>query len=451
MPSRVAGGDFRERHFLERVTAWNGVSFLLVFAALFPAIVAFGILYLQAPSVPYQDDYGAILAFAADYEQLPTFGAKVLDIATEQSNEYKLGFEHFIVACELELTRHLNFAFLTALGNLFLLPIAYLLWLTCQEDEIATTRSLLQFLPISLVFFALTYWENLDWAMTGLQNTPVILFSLLAIYLLTSTRRYPLLACLAAALAAFSSANGFLLGPLGLLILLPRRAYALALAWCASFAVPLAAYLYHYTPTAAPSMHRFFYITRPVFFLAFLGGLVPFRWAAALLGTMLLSIFLLALRLRFDRTNPVGFYFAVWIVATGMLVAWVRGAVSFSTASRYSIYSNLMLIFCYSFLSRYLFSRSPTFSRRRFYTTSVVIAVGICLVADISAYKKLAARRRMVLSGIEFYRANPEVNSPMVDPLVEKTVPREKALERAILTQAIQKHIYTLPPEQEIH
>jgi hypothetical protein len=451
MPSRVAGGDFRERHFLERVTAWNGVSFLLVFAALFPSIVAFGILYLQAPSVPYQDDYGAILAFAADYEQLPTFGAKVLDIATEQSNEYKLGFEHFIVACELELTRHLNFAFLTALGNLFLLPIAYLLWLTCQEDEIATTRSLLQFLPISLVFFALTYWENLDWAMTGLQNTPVILFSLLAIYLLTSTRRYPLLACLAAALAAFSSANGFLLGPLGLLILLPRRAYALALAWCASFAVPLAAYLYHYTPTAAPSMHRFFYITRPVFFLAFLGGLVPFRWAAALLGTVLLSIFLLALRLRFDRTNPVGFYFAVWIVATGMLVAWVRGAVSFSTASRYSIYSNLMLIFCYSFLSRYLFSRSPTFSRRRFYTTSVVIAVGICLVADVSAYKKLAARRRMVLSGIEFYRANPEVNSPMVDPLVEKTVPREKALERAILSQAIQKHIYTLPPEQEIH
>ena len=451
MPSRVAGGDFRERHFLERVTAWNGVSFLLVFAALFPAIVAFGILYLQAPSVPYQDDYGAILAFAADYEQLPTFGAKVLDIATEQSNEYKLGFEHFIVACELELTRHLNFAFLTALGNLFLLPIAYLLWLTCQEDEIATTRRLLQFLPISLVFFALTYWENLDWAMTGLQNTPVILFSLLAIYLLTSTRRYPLLACLAAALAAFSSANGFLLGPLGLLILLPRRAYALALAWCVSFAVPLAAYLYHYTPTAAPSMHRFFYITRPFFFLAFLGGLVPFRWAAALLGTVLLSIFLLALRLRFDRTNPVGFYFAVWIVATGMLVAWVRGAVSFSTASRYSIYSNLMLIFCYSFLSRYLFSRSPTFSRRRFYTTSVVIAVGICLVADVSAYKKLAARRRMVLSGIEFYRANPEANSPMVDPLVEKTVPREKALERAILSQAIQKHIYTLPPEQEIH
>ena len=35
-------------------------------------------------------------------------------IATAQSNEYKLGFEHLIVASEVELTRHLNFAFLTA-------------------------------------------------------------------------------------------------------------------------------------------------------------------------------------------------------------------------------------------------------------------------------------------------------------------------------------------------
>jgi hypothetical protein len=73
-------------------------------AALLPAIVAVGILCRQAPGLPYQDDYGAILGFAADYEQLPTWRAKLLDVATEQSNEYKLGFEHAILASELELT-----------------------------------------------------------------------------------------------------------------------------------------------------------------------------------------------------------------------------------------------------------------------------------------------------------------------------------------------------------
>ncbi len=412
-------------------------------AALLPAIVAVGILCHQAPGVPYQDDYGAILGFATDYVQLPTWRAKLLDVATEQSNEYKLGFEHATLACELELTRHLNFGFLTALGNLLLLPIAYLLWLIYRNEQVDTARRLLEFLPISFLFFALTYWENLDWAMTGLQNTPVILFSLLSIYLLASDA-FLLLACMSAMLAAFSSANGFLLGPVGLLILLPRRTYVGVLAWCASFAPPLAAYLYHYTYSVSP-MHRFFYVTRPMFFFAFLGCVVPFRWLAALLGALLLAVFVLAIRLRFDRVNPAGFYFTVWILATSLLVAWVRGAVGFSTASRYSIYSSLMLIFCYSFLVRYLPGRFAKLDRAHIYNVSIVLAAAVFSIANIGAYRHLQARRVMILKGIESYRANPEVNSPMIDPLVEKTVPREKADEQALLTRAIQAHIYTLP------
>lgn len=429
-------------------TARPGIIFFLVLAALLPAIVAVGLLWRLAPGAPYQDDYGAILGFAADYEQLPTWRAKLLDVATEQSNEYKLGFEHAVLASELELTHHLNFGFLTALGNLLLLPIGYLLWLTYRNEQIDTASRLLEFLPISFLFFSLTYWENLDWAMTGLQNTPVILFGLLSIYLLASGG--PLwLACLSALLAAFSSANGFLLAPVGLLILLPRRAYAGALAWCASFVLPLAAYLYHYTSSVSP-MHRFFYITRPMFFFAFLGCVVPFRWLAALLGALLLAVFVLAIRLRFDRVNPAAFYFTVWILATSLLVAWVRGAVSFSTASRYSIYSSLMLIFCYSFLLRYLPSRFAKLDRTLVYNISIVLAVVAFTIANIVAYRNLQARRDMILKGIELYRANPEVNSPMIDPLVEKTVPKEKAKEQALLTRAIQAHIYTLPAKQRV-
>jgi hypothetical protein len=455
MSSKVVGQDSGNRHVFERVRTRPGITFLLLFAVLFPAIAAYGILYRQALNVPYQDDYAAILGFAADYEQLPTLKTKVVNIATAQLNEYKLPFEHSIVASEMELTGHLNFAFLTALGDLFLLPIGYLLWRTYEADESDLNHRLLEFLPISFLFFSLTYWEALNFAMSGLQNIPVIFFSLLAIYLLLPrkmlrpTRARLLLACLAAALAACASANGFLLGPVGLLILLSRRAYAKSLAWCASFVVPLAAYLYHYRPVAH-FINKAYYIIRPVFFLGFLGCVVPFRWVAALLGIVVLTIVSLAVRYRFDRTNPVAFYFSLWIVASGSLVAWVRGASGFSVAPRYSIYSSLLLIFCYSFLAQYLSSRSSTFNRRRFYVTSVVIAVAICFMADVSACKKLGARRRSVLSGIEFYRAKPEVNSPMIDPVVAIVSPKEKDFEQAMLTNAIQKHIYTLPPKREI-
>ena len=440
---------------IQNVTAPPTINFLLVLAALLPAIVALGILYRQSLPFPFQDDYGTILAFAVGYDKSPTLQKKLLYIAAAQSNEYKLAFEHSIVASEIALTHQLNFGFLNTLGDLFLLPLGYLLWRTYQEDENDLVRSLLAFLPISFLFFSLTYWENLNWVTTGLQNIPVICFSLLAIYLLLPRNMAEppwtrlSLACLAAALAAFTSANGFLLGPLGLLILLPRRAYARSLVWCASFVIPLAAYLYQYTRVVHPGM-RTSYITRPLFFLAFLGcGAVPFRWPAAMLGVVIVGVFWLAVRSRFDRINPVAFYFTVWIVGTALLVAWVRGAVIFGIGSRYSIYSILVLIFCYSFLAQYLAGRWPTFNRKLFYAVCLGLSVCICLVADIHAYEKLGARRQMVLTGIEFYRADPEANSPIINQDLLKGFPAEREYEQRVLTYAIQRHLYTLPPNGE--
>ena len=423
------------------------ITVLLLLAALVPGIAAYAILFQQAFSAPYQDDYHAILAFAEEYQQLPTWKARILAIAAEQHNEYKLAFEHSVVAAELQLTRHLNFFFLSVLGDLSLLPIAFLLWRTWHQEESSLAQRLLKFLPISFLFFALTYWETLDWAMTGLQNTPVILFSLLAIYLLIPRRRlapqraHLSLACLAAALAAFTSANGFLLAPVGLLILLPRRSYAWALSWCASFALPLAAYLYHIIPVAHP-VNQYFYITRPLFFLAFLGGIIPSPTAAALLGLAIASVLILALRTRFDRMNPVASYFALWILLTAGVVAWVRGAVRFSVVSRYSIYSILLLIFCYGFLDHYLSTRSAPVARKWFYVTAIVGAVVFCVAADQHAWRKLAQRRHMVMEGIALYRANPALNSPMIDPHIKSAVPLEAEYERSVLSEAIHMGIY---------
>jgi hypothetical protein len=196
-------------------------------------------------------------------------------------------------------------------------------------------------------------------------------------------------------------------------------------------------------------MESALYIVRPLFFLAFLGcGAVPYRWPAAALGLGILGILWLAVRSRFDRVNPVAFYFTVWIVATALLVAWVRGASGFAIGSRYSIYSILLLIFCYSFLAQYLPNRWATFNKRRFYAACLVLSAGICFFADVHAYKKLAARRQMILAGIEFYRANPESNSPMNDPNLENSFETERVFERDTLTEAIQRHLYTLPAQE---
>ena len=422
---------------------------LLVFALLLPAIAAFAILFRQAFSAPYEDDYHAVLSFAAGYQSLPTWKQKLLAIAAAQHNEYKLILEHSVVAAELELARHLNLYLLAILGDLALLPIAYLLWQTYQEQDIDPTYRMLKLLPVSLLFFALIEWETLDWAMAGLQNIAVVAFVLLALYLLIPRKTFApsrtrmILACLAAALAAFTSANGFLLAPVGLLILFARRAYARALLWCVSFGIPLAAYLYHYVPVVEPR-HPYFFLTRPLFFLAFLGGVVPSRWVAALLGMVVITVLGLSLRSRFDLTNPVASYFTLWILATGVLVAWVRGAQGFSMSFRYSLYPVMLWIFCYSYISHNMAARAST-HRKWFYATATVAAAAFCFVADVHAYHKLAERRSMVLAGMVHYCANPALNSPSIDPLVARTIPHEPAFERSMLTESIQRGIYTDP------
>ena len=425
---------------------WLRVGLLL--AVFLPVVTAFSVLYKQRLSVPYHDDYGVILSFANEYGQLHGFTAKVLNIATTQNNDYKLGFVHFVIAMELELTGHLNFAFLVALGNSCLLAMAYLLWRVYRREAGALNEQLLEFLPISLLFFSLTYWESVNWAMAGLQNFSVIVFSLLAICFLVpkGTLSFPrlLLACISATLAAFSSANGFLLAPVGLLLLLRRQAFVASAVWCVSFGLPFAAYRYHYIPfhVSVHTMHRGSYVGKVCYYFAFLGCAIQQRWLAAILGFAIFGILVLAARSGFERTNPIPFYFSIWILLTAAPVAWLRQGI----ASRYSMYSLLLLIFGYWFLAQYLPTRSAAFSRKRLCAVSIVLTAVLCFASDILAYVNLGQRRQIVLSGIENYRANPAINSPMIFPEIREVAPEEEEFERATLTRAIAEHVYTLPP-----
>jgi hypothetical protein len=94
--------------------------------------------------------------------------------------------------------------------------------------------------------------------------------------------------------------------------------------------------------------------------------------------------------------------------------------------------------------------RLPRLTRKRLYVTFAVFSFLICLLADLHAYSKLSARRRMVLTGIELYRADPIANSPMIDENLLKGFPQEREWEQRALTRAIRTHVYLLPPPQKI-
>ena len=453
------------------------VTALLVVAVLAPAIGAFAILWSQAYAAPFQDDYSALLKFAGDFETLQSMKEKVLLIASAQHTEYKLVFEHTVVATELALTHRLSFQFLQSLGDLFLLTIGWLLWLTYGARESRLQARLADFLPASLIFFGLAYWETVDWAMAGLQNLPVVFFSLLSIYLLArwdgfvdskvpkgegvpphgrghfrgdsgpgvSPRRVVgrfAWACVAGALAAFSSANGFLVAVVGVWILLRRRRYWACVWWGASFVIPLAAYLYHYVKVPR-QVTGLYYVARPLEVFAFLGMAAGSFWGAIVAGFAVAAVVVWALRSGYVRVNPVAVYWTVWVLLSALPVAWVRGSTGVVIASRYSIYSCLMLVFCYAFLADRAETRRQGWGRM-FYPAALVVAVAFCWWKDAEAYRKLGERNEMIRAGMAHYKENPAVNSPLIDKFVIRNVPGEEEYERQELSRAIESGIYKL-------
>jgi hypothetical protein len=420
-----------------------------------PAVLAFLILYGQRLPFPYQDDYKALLAFVTQYVHASGLTARSLQIAVFEYNNYRLIFEHSVVAAQVELTHRVNFALLTALGDCFLLGIFVLLW--CSFGRKPTRNNLLHFFPVSLLFFSLSYWETLNWAEASLQNVPVIFFALAALYFLSPQSsaivRYGrfFLACIAALLSCCSSPNGFMLAPVGLLMLISLSRYRRAVLWCLIFVLPLSAYLCHPTKHA----ERYHFHLRQVFyFFAFLGGAFPLRFIAFTVGVTVLAVVVWAVRSGFVRKNPVLAFLSLWIVFTAGPVAAIRESVS----SRYSMYSLLMLICCYVFLlDRFEaaplgFEQRPLVRAVQQYFFEIVVICSLCFYIQMSfrAYRELHKRREMVIAGLKFYLENPQANSPQMDPLVDKLFPDEKLFELYMLNRAKAERIYTVPPENEI-
>jgi energy-coupling factor transporter transmembrane protein EcfT len=78
-----------------------------------------------------------------------------------------------------------------------------------RRDGSSLRCQLMEFLPISMLFFSLNYWETFNWAAPDLQNLSVILFSLLAIRVLSSGEEPPsptrlLVVCSSGVLSALS-------------------------------------------------------------------------------------------------------------------------------------------------------------------------------------------------------------------------------------------------------
>ncbi len=219
--------------------------------------------------------------------------------------------------------------------------------------------------PVALVLFSLVQWDNTLW---GFQIAWYIITLALAGTIFLLDRPVLTGAALAGAVAvaavgSFSSLQGLLIWPVGLVLLLQRRrSRNSVIIWVVAALIVAAVYVYHLAP-AHYSNHSFVF-THPLssleFFVVMIGSVigwgsihaVKFPEALILLGAVILAVALWVLvryGLRRDERSgaPIGVAVTTFGILFAVLIAEGRSWGGLFVPSRYTAPGLLILVGCY--------------------------------------------------------------------------------------------------------
>ncbi len=430
-----------------------------------PAAIFYGILFRNVVNLPLLDDYDAVLGFLNQLVKVSGTGARLRFFLAAQHNEYKIFFGHGVVWAQFALVGHVNFAALCVLGDSAVAVLALILWSWCIPGEKDLAKRLAYFVPVSWLIFQLEYYETLNWAMPSLENLWVIVFALGAIRCLTLPSAKAYAAAIALyALAVSALGNGFLLLPVGLMMLVMRKQTARAAGWLGASAICIAAYAYHYDIHSSQAHeHASVFATmlhiRPDYVIAFVGNAgavagttVVSASISLALGTTLLVFFGWLLRRGYFRRTPGAGYCVLFLLLTAAGVAGLRSDFGLmqSLVPRYTIYGLLLLIFAWmSVAEEFLSVRKVPLLNNQGYVAATAAAVVLALCMDEVGYLQLVRRTQEAMQGMAAYEHSASVGSgdgPVPNPgRSNATVDSLRRRAPQILGESIRLGVYEPP------
>jgi hypothetical protein len=366
-----------------------------------PALAFYIILFKTAVNLPLLDDYQSILdvanSIAKTHDPLSRLGV----VVTSQHNGYKQLTNNVLVWACYRFTGHVRMLPLIAIGDAFALLIFLPLALMARSLTKDRASWLLLLVPVACFIFQLQYASALNFASCSIQEIGVIAFSLLSIYFLSKdAQNISVISYVFTVLAALSSPNGFFLAPVGAFMLAGRRQWKQLGIWTAVFCVLLGFYLFRYVGVPITAVDKTAtHSINPIYALTFLGASAA-RYVsiapAFVLGVLICGIVVLAAIKRYDLRNPAVFYSMVFILINAVAVSGLRSGqgVAQSLASRYRIYSNLMLALSYLFLlEQWILRWKGVAARRLAITAAIMLSAAFCLLSDLAGARFLEAKK----------------------------------------------------------
>ncbi len=366
-----------------------------------PALVFYIILYKTAVNLPLLDDYQSIFDVANSIAKAHDPLSRLNIVVTSQHNGYRQITNNLLVWASYQFTGHVRMLPLIAIGDILALLVFFPVALMAKLSATDRATRLLLLVPVACFILQLQYASALNFASCSIQEIGVIAFSLLSIYFLSKDARNTfVISYIFTVLAILSSPNGFFLAPVGAFMLAGRRQWKQLVIWTAILCVLAGLYFFRYggvpitavDKTAAHSINV-------TYALAFVGASAA-RYVsigpAFVLGVLLCGVVVVAAIKRYDLRNPAVFYSMIFILINAVAVSDLRSGqgVAQSLASRYRIYSNLMLAFAYLFLLEQWVLRWKGIAGRRLAITVAIMFAGVfCLLSDLAGARFLEVKK----------------------------------------------------------
>lgn len=383
----------------------NYPQLILLAVSGIPALIFYYLVARTVYNLPVYDDY-SLIYFVNNFSQLDGWISKLNYIVNFQHNEYKLILVNLIFASQYMLFGHLDFVVLSMIGSASVI-IIYMLLLNIFK---ITTNNLwiryLSLLPVSLLLFQLQYASTINFSMASIQNISVLAFSLATVsFLAHNSKSRFAMACFSLLLAISASGNGFLLVPVGLLLLIERKRWMHIIIWITLSVLIMIVYFNQYSishssaGTEGGHLIKLLSQFNLIYVLAFIGASIAKyqnHFPSVLLGVFILCTWGFAFSSKYSMKNPSVFYFFIFLILTAFAVSTIRSGLGIeqSLSSRYRIYSNLILILTYIFLMETYFTKFSNI-KVQLSLISVLIVFGLIffIVSNSAGYQFLQGRK----------------------------------------------------------
>ncbi len=373
--------------------------------ALAAVCMYFQLIWTASVEAPFLDDYDAVLGFLTQW--LDAEGGRARwRLIFRPHNEHVLGLPHAWVVLSHRLAGRLDIRLLNLIGNGYLLLLVAALFAAFRRDAAPAVR-IGAFAPAVPFLLQPQHWTALLSPTVSLSNAGVVALAALAFAALEWKPRIAGGIAAAAALgASLSQANGFLVWPVALVVLLLHGRRHAALLWGVAAVAALAILLGGLGPTPLRTS-PLAALDRPdriiAYSLNFLGCAVGFSHPGASLaaGAALLASVVALSWQGLPRRSPALFALLLFLLASVAANALLRshqGAGAPLLQPRYAFYSAVLLAINYLGWAELLSGRR---AGRRWQAGMLAASVVFCLASHAVSRGKVMDLSARLSNGLE--------------------------------------------------